>query len=393
VDTTDSFESKCIEEIIEDILVKLNLAYFSVTPYPVGIESRVQEVNELFERDYVCIIGICGTGGIGKTTIAQAIYNLQKGKFEGSCFLENIGARVEQSNGLIDLQEQILSSVQVNASKKVRHVDEGTSTIRDMIWGKRVLLVLDDVDHEDQLEELAIRHDYFQLGSKIIITSRDEQLLMRVEADLIYTLPGLDYDESLQLFSWHAFGKDHPNETYAEFAKKVVYYANGLPLMVKVLGSGLFGKSTYEWNSALEQLKDSRREIFDNLMVCLDLLSDKEKNLFLNIAVFFVGIEKNYTLKTLQDSDLSLESELRVLVRRGLVTIDCLNRLTMHDLIKDMGREIVHRQSLEEPGEYSKLCSHEDVLDVQKYHKVLSLLNIYKTKLLDFVLYSARHTH
>ena len=131
-------------------------------------------------------------GGIGKTTIAQAIYNLQKGKFEGSCFLENIGARVEQSNGLIDLQEQILSSVQVNASKKVRHIDEGTSIIRDMIRGKRVLVVLDDVDSEDQFEKLAIGRDFFQPGSIIIITSRDSHLLRRVKMDLIYTIPGLD---------------------------------------------------------------------------------------------------------------------------------------------------------------------------------------------------------
>ena len=146
------------------------------------------------------------------------------------------------------------------------------------------------------------------------------------------------------------------------------------------MGSGLFRKSTYEWNSALEQLKDSRDWIFEILMVCLHLLSDKEKKLFLNIALFFVGMEKNYALKTLQDSDLSLESELSVLVRRGLVTIDCLNRLTMHDLIKVMGRETVRKQSLEEPGEYSKLWSHEDVLGVHKYHKVLSLLNIYLIK-------------
>ena len=113
-------------------------------------------------------------------------------------------------------------------------------------------------------------------------------------------------------------------------------------------------------------------------MLSIHLVNDKLKKLFLSIALFLVGMEKNYTLKTLQDSDLSLESELRVLVRRGLVTIDCLNRLTMHDVIKEMGREIVRRQSLEEPGEYSKLWSqYEDVLGVHKYHKVLSLLNIY----------------
>ena len=179
-----------------------------------------------------------------------------------------------------------------------------------MIQGKRILLVFDDVDSMDQFDKLAIRRDYFQPGSIIIITSRDQYLLHMAMVHFIYKVPTLDYNESLQLFSWHAFGKDHPDENYEEYTKKVVYYAKGLPLLLKVLGSGLFRKSTYEWNSALEQLKDSRRDIFYYLMVCLDLLSDKEKKLFLSIALFFVGMEKNYTLKTLQDSDLSLESEL-----------------------------------------------------------------------------------
>ena len=156
--TTGSFESRFIEDIIEDILKKLNLAYFPDTPYSVGIESRVEELSKCLDwySDDVCMIGIWGMGGIGKTTMAQAIYDLLKGKFEGSCFLGNVRERAQQSNGLIDLQEQILSSVGVNSNKRIRHVDEGTTAIIDNIQGKMVLFVLDDVDHLEQLHIVAI---------------------------------------------------------------------------------------------------------------------------------------------------------------------------------------------------------------------------------------------
>ena len=110
--------------------------------------------------------------------------------------------------------------------------------------------------------------------------------------------------------------------------------------------------------------------MFETFMVSFHLLSDKQQKLFLNIALYHVGMEKNYTLGILQDSNLSLESELQVLCRRFLVTVDCLNRLTMHDMVREMGREIVRRQSQEEPGEYNRLWSHEDGFGAPKYHTV-----------------------
>ena len=372
VNTTCSFESTLREDIIEDISSKLNLPYFMVATYPVGIESRVQKLNELLRRSGdVCMVGIWGIGGIGKTTIAKAIYNQLQRKFEASCFLENVGEIAKQTNGLIDLQELILSSFHVNDNRKIKLVDQGTMVIKNRAWCKRVLLVLDDVDHRNQLYKLAIRRGYFRPGSIIIITTRDKSTLKLDEINEIYTPLALDYHESMQLLSWHAFGKDHPKEDYVEFSKEVIYYAGGLPLALKVLGSFLSNKSTNEWEGALEKLRViPQDEIQKKLMVSFHSLSDTQRELFLDIACFFVGMEKGYAFKILQDSNLFLESELGVLIRRCLLTIDCSNRLTMHDMIIDMGREVVCKESPKVPGERSRLWFHGDVLDVLKYHTV-----------------------
>ena len=366
-DTTGSFESNFIEEIIEDISNKLyELAQLTAVPYPVGIESRVLELNKLLSSGSgdVCMVLICGIGGIGKTTIARSIYNQLRRKFQGSCFLENVRETSKRPDGLIILQEQILFDIHVKYNRKITLVDQGTAILKNRAWCKRVFLVLDDVDHQDQLDKLAIRRDYFKLGSIIIITTRSKSMLKLAKVDKIYMPPELDCHESVKLFSWHAFGKDHPYEDYVEFSKQVIYFARGVPLALKVLGSNLSNKSIDEWEGTLEKLKViCHEDIQEKLKVSYCSLSDTQKELFLDLACFFVGMEKNYTFKLLTDSDSFLESDLGILVRGCLVTIDCSSRLTMHDIIRDMGREVASR-------ERNRVWNHKHVLDVLEHHKV-----------------------
>lgn len=362
-----------MEKIIKDIFNKLDLAYFTVATYPIGIESRLQGLNRLLSRDSgdVCMVGILGIGGIGKTTLAKAIYNLLHSEFEESCFLGDVRETATQPDGLIKLQKKILSSVQVNVGRKISHVDQGTMVIKERVWSKRVLLVLDDVDQQEQLDKLAVRRNYFQPGSRIIITTRNESLLNLFEVDERYMPPKLNDHESLLLFSWHAFRKDQPNEDFEELSKEVVGYAEGLPLALEVLGSLLSDKKKSEWESALQRLKVTIPcKIQEKLRVSFDLLSDGQKELFLDIAFFFEGMDKNYTIEILKDSNLFPEIEVAVLVNRCLVTIDNSNKLRMHNLLRDMGREIVRTESRKEPGKRSRLCIQEDVLDVLKNNTV-----------------------
>jgi DNA replication protein DnaC len=130
-------EPEFIHEIIEwvnSILVKKT--YFQVAQYPVGIESRVQDVKSLLDiekNDSTCMVGIFGTGGIGKTTIAKAIYNSIASQFEGSCFLENIRETSSQKDGLIHLQNKLLSKILGGSSLMVDNVDQGITLIKQRL--------------------------------------------------------------------------------------------------------------------------------------------------------------------------------------------------------------------------------------------------------------------
>jgi len=185
--------------------------------------------------------GDLGTHGIGKTTLSKAIYNSIDDQFERSCFLENIREASSQKDGLIQLQNKLLSKILGSSSPMVDNVDQGSTLIKQRLSRLRILLVLDDVDKLVQLEKLAGKGDWFGLGSRIIITTRDKLLLRAhgVDSTYIYEVNRLDHDESLQLFCWNAFNRDKPNAGYRDIAEDVIRYSGGLPLELTKQGSAL----------------------------------------------------------------------------------------------------------------------------------------------------------
>ena len=134
----------------------------------------------------VRFVGICGMGGIGKTTIAQEISKRISSNFEASSFIANVREETKNQH-LVSLQKQRLSNIFMESEIKIWNVHEGVNIIGNRLRGKKVLIVLDDVEDQKQLEALAGNLDWFGLESRIIITSKDSQLLKRCGVNYIYS--------------------------------------------------------------------------------------------------------------------------------------------------------------------------------------------------------------
>ncbi|KAL3509337.1 hypothetical protein ACH5RR_028738 [Cinchona calisaya] len=127
----------------------------------VGVDSRVQKVSAWLNLrlDEVLFVGIWGMSGIGKTTIAKAVFDRICTQFEGAIFLHEV-RECSKRNGLENLQEKILSKILCVKDMRISNVFEGSDMIKRRLCYKKVLIVLDDIDHLDQLEALAGKHDH-----------------------------------------------------------------------------------------------------------------------------------------------------------------------------------------------------------------------------------------
>ncbi|CAJ2634978.1 unnamed protein product [Trifolium pratense] len=351
-------EVELISRIVEDILRKLDSGLSNITEYPVGLDTRVQQVIRFIENQSskVCLIGIWGMGGSGKTTTSRAIYNQFHCKFVEHSFIENIREVCEKENkGIIHLQQQQLLS---NVLK----------TIEKRFMGKRALIVLDDVSTFEQVEALCGNRKCFCSGSVLIVTSRDVHILKKLKVDYIYSIKEMDEIKSLELFSWHAFREPCPKGDFRELSSSIVAYCRGLPLALEVIGSYLRDRTTQEWISVLSKLERiPDDQVHEKLRISYDgLKKDTEKDIFLDICCFFIGKDRAYVSEIIDGCDLYAGIGITVLIERSLLKVEKNNKLGMHGLLRDMGREIVRERSIKLPGKRSRLWFHKDA------HKVLT---------------------
>ncbi|XP_050279016.1 disease resistance protein Roq1-like isoform X2 [Quercus robur] len=368
-DLRDESEATVIQKIIQRISLELNHKFSIVFEHLVGMDSRVKEMLDLCMReglDCVHFVGICGMGGIGKTTLAREIYGKIYSDFEACSFLENVREDTK-SKGLVSLQKILLSKILIGIEINLHDLYEGINVIGTRLCNKKVLIVLDDVNEEKQLKALAGNGGWFGPGSIIIVTSRDRHLLRRHGVKHIYEAKELNEDEALELFSWKAFKKPYPEENYEDLSMDFVRYANGLPLALEVLGSSLFGRKLDAWRSAQDKLEaKSNRDIMEILQISLFGLEDTQRELFLDIACFFKGEQVYCVRDTLESLGHYPDCDIYVLMDKSLITIASDGTLSMHDLLQEMGQDIVCCESPKEPGKRSRLWCYKDVLHVLK---------------------------
>ncbi|CAN6922459.1 unnamed protein product [Brassica oleracea] len=344
-------EADMISKIAKDVSNELNFTPSRDFDYLVGIEAHLAKMTSLLclESDETRVVGIWGPLGIGKTTIARAIYNQISRNFQRSLFMDNV-KRSYRSGGDSDtytlklrLQREFLSKILDHKDMEIHHL----GTAQQRLKYQKVLVVLDNVDKLEQLQALANGPPWFGKGSRIIVTTDNKHLLEAHKIKHIYEVKFPSKDEALKIFSQSAFTQNAPPEGYLNLAVKVTELTSHLPLGLCVLGKALCGESVSMWTDQLPRIKTSlNRDIEQVLIVGYNGLDDKDKAIFLHIACLFEGKRVDCVTQFLGNSGLDIEYGLGVLVGRALISILGDKLIIMHRLLRQMGREIVHKHSI-----------------------------------------------
>lgn len=356
-----------IEKIGVDVSNKLNVTSSMDFDGMVGMEAHLRKVKSCLhlECDQVKMIGIQGPAGIGKTTIARALFNQLSANFQLKCFMENLKGSYG-SDGIDDygsklcLQSQLLSKILNQRDMKVHHL----GAIKEWLQDQRSLIVLDDVDDLEQLDALAKEPSWFGLGSRIVVTTEDRKILKAHWTSNIYQVDYPSEEEALEILSLNAFKQSSPWDGFEEVAKKVTNLCGNLPLSLRVVGLSLRGESLHEWEGQLSKLETSLdRKIENVLRVGYNKLLKKDQSLFLHIAFFFNNEAIVHVTTMLADSDLNVRSGLKTLADKSLVYVSTNGMITMHCLLQKLGRQVVYEQS-DEPGKRQFLVEAEDIRNV-----------------------------
>ncbi|CAL9219473.1 unnamed protein product, partial [Arabidopsis halleri] len=301
--------------------------------------------------------------GIGKTTIARAVYNLISGYFQRSVFMENV--KTSYTSGGSDsyslklrFQEKFLSQILDHKGMEITHL----RTAEDKLRFLKVLVVLDGVDKLEQLNAVARRPQCFAKGTRIIVTTENRRLL---EAHKIQHIYEVKFPSRVEIFCQSAFEQKFPPKGYEDLALEVTDLTSHLPLCLYVLGNALREKSVSEWTDELPRIKTSLNEDIEHVLrVGYSGLDDKDKAIFLYIACLFEGKTVDSVMKLLANSGLDIKYGLKVLVERALISIRSDEIIFMHNFLRQMGREIVRRHSICLPRRCPFLIAARDIYDV-----------------------------
>ncbi|KAL3740389.1 hypothetical protein ACJRO7_021638 [Eucalyptus globulus] len=368
----DGYEAELVKLVVREVLRELKKKFeLVISENLVGIDSHVNNVMDFVDdkSDATLFIGIHGMGGIGKTTLAKIIYNKLSNQFKHRSFIADIRESWKR-NGVHYLQNQLIYDI-LKQENGARNEDEGINIISSKFKNKKVLVLLDDVDNVVQLKSLVGKRDWFSSGSRIIITTRNKRVLEEVGVDHNYEHKEMDENQSLILFSKHAFRRDSPPKEFEDLTHEAISITGGLPLSLEVFGSLLCGKDSTRWRDTIKKLKKvPHEEVQKRLRISYEALDYRQKQIFLDIACFFIDTDKTIASYMWDACDFFPGDGIEVLIFMSLIKVGDDNKLRMHDHLRDLGREIVCEENQREPWYRTRLWDYEEVQKVLKENKV-----------------------
>ncbi|XP_074274478.1 uncharacterized protein LOC141598663 [Silene latifolia] len=375
---SDSDDQEVIQRIVKQVVGELKNIPEYVGKITVGLDSRVDEMLEKLDihskvSNDVQFLGIHGTPGIGKTTLAKAAFNKLTVHFKRRCFVANVREQLGNEGGVLSVQNKLLKDLS-GAVRLEEQESLAKKAIKEKLNENRVLVVLDDVSHANQLESLGIVREWLGEGSRVIITSRDMEVVRHFydNNDQLHEAKKLSQSESLELFSLHALGRTEPTAAYLKISEEIVKLTDGLPLALEVFGSSLVKKTMSEWEDSLLKLRNIRPDKLQGVLkISYDALDLNDKTAFLDISCLLLQMKmkKGDVVDILKWCGLRGKLAIKNLITKSLMKIIERNKLWMHDQIRDMGKQIVMDENSDDPGKRSRLWDSDDIRHVLRHEK------------------------
>ncbi|KAJ9159263.1 hypothetical protein P3X46_024780 [Hevea brasiliensis] len=327
-------------------------------------EKMIQSLlNPTSSQGNVSVNAIVGIGGLGKTALAQLVYNDEKVK---NYFEKKIWVCVSDEFEVKLLVKKILECA---TEEEVRNLEleQMHKKLKRNLEGKRYLLVLDDVWNEDQKkwDDLKAYLLVGARGSKILVTTRSTIAALVMGVDSPYVLQRLAENEAWDLFEKLAFGEGHGavmNPNLIKIGKEMVEKCKGVPLAIRSLGSLMRLKTKEsEWSSILKSdlLKSFQTSENENVLSVLKLsyyhLPTYLKQCFTYCAMFpkdykfdkktliHLWIAQGYIVCSSKDDDLEDIGDQyfnELLCRSFSHQSESMDGYKMHDLIHDLAQSI-----------------------------------------------------
>ncbi|XP_057780805.1 putative late blight resistance protein homolog R1A-4 [Salvia miltiorrhiza] len=324
---------------------------------PVGLEDDVIHIMDklTIHQPEQHIISIVGMGGMGKTTLALNVY-------ENSLIQRHFDIRawatVSQQYSAQEIFSKLLSSIGQSGSGNDLEVE-----LHQTLWGRRYLIVLDDIWSVEAWDEVKRYFPDNGNGSRIVLTTRLSDVASDCSSSSCFTMKPLKKDQSWVLFCRNAFQQEHcPYPQLESVGNEIVRLCRGLPLSIVVIGGFLLKspRTVGFWEDVAKNIKSipnsmEKQEILDVLSLSYNHLPPHLKPCFLYMGIFEEDSEIRASRiiklwvaegfikpKRAQMLEEIAEGYLNDLVDRNLVLVGRhryngkIRSCRLHDLIRDL---------------------------------------------------------
>ncbi|CAI9779546.1 unnamed protein product [Fraxinus pennsylvanica] len=337
-----------------------------------AVETRISIKNEIMDalkdKD-VRIIGICGMGGVGKTTMAKEVAKEAKAD---RLFEEFAWADISGDPKVTKIQDELAERLGLNI-KDITTENVRAGRLRERLGGDRsksILVILDDVWDDTIWKTIGVPSTMDDKGLKILLTSRNKDVCKRMKAQRIFDVNILNEKESWELFKEKAEISDDLPNVMKDTAEKIAKECDGLPLALVIVGRALSKKPEHAWKNALEELRNSsganingvHKSVYSSIELSYNYLESNEaKSLLLQCSLFREGtniaiediVRHAYGLELFKNTTtlITTRNKINTIVDDLkscylLLSAKDKDRVRLHDVVRDVCLQIASKENM-----------------------------------------------